>query len=268
MNGKNICKFVPEYESERIEVFQFIYETNQEMIKNVTRLNKHRLFLIKKGKGFFVAEDIKYSFNIGSLIIGFRGEDIVFVPDNECEYLYIDFSGARAETLFRRFGINKVSRVIDGFDGLLPLWQDSLYKASEANLDLVSESILLYTFSRLSMNSDERNEIINSIIEITEKRFNDSELSVSVIADVLSYNAKYISHIFKEKMGVRYSEYLKTMRIKYAITLLEHGIDSVKNVALLSGFSDPLYFSTVFKKTVGVSPKEYKKTGHDLSHND
>ena len=60
-------------------------------------------------------------------------------------------------------------------------------------------------------------------------------------------------------MGLGYSEHLRNMRIKYAVSLLEHGIDSVKNVALLSGFSDPLYFSSVFKKTVGVSPRDYKK---------
>ena len=54
------------------------------------------------------------------------------------------------------------------------------------------------------------------------------------------------------------------MRIKYAVSLLEHGIDSVKNVAFLSGFSDPLYFSNVFKKVVGVSPKEYKQKTEKL----
>ena len=75
---------------------------------------------------------------------------------------------------------------------------------------------------------------------------------------MLSYNPKYVSHIFKERMNLGYSEYLRTLRIKYAVSLIEHGIDSVKNVALLSGFTDPLYFSTVFKKITGVSPKDYK----------
>ena len=60
-------------------------------------------------------------------------------------------------------------------------------------------------------------------------------------------------------MGVGYTEYLRTYRIKYAVSLFEHGIDSVKNVALLSGFTDPLYFSTVFKKHIGSSPKNYIK---------
>ena len=92
---------------------------------------------------------------------------------------------------------------------------------------------------------------------ITEQRFNDPELSLSAIARELSYHPKYVSHLFKEKMGISYSEYLRSVRLKYATVLFDHGIDSVKNVALLSGFSDPLYFSTVFKKQIGRSPKEY-----------
>ena len=58
-------------------------------------------------------------------------------------------------------------------------------------------------------------------------------------------------------MGTSYTEYLRMLRLKYAVSLLDHGLDSIKNVALLSGFSDPLYFSTVFKQALGVSPKEY-----------
>ena len=42
------------------------------------------------------------------------------------------------------------------------------------------------------------------------------------------------------------------------VTLFDHGIDSVKNVAFLCGYTDPLYFSNVFKKQIGMSPKEYK----------
>ena len=58
-------------------------------------------------------------------------------------------------------------------------------------------------------------------------------------------------------MNIGFTEYLRNLRIKYAVSLFESGLDSVKNVALLSGFKDPLYFSNVFKKTIGVSPREY-----------
>ena len=97
------------------------------------------------------------------------------------------------------------------------------------------------------------------MIEMTEDGFSDPSLSISSIASELSYNPKYLSHLFKSQVGINYSEYLRNTRIKYAVTLFDSGVDSVKNVAALSGFSDPLYFSSVFKKTVGVSPKEYTK---------
>ena len=51
-------------------------------------------------------------------------------------------------------------------------------------------------------------------------------------------------------------------RVKFAVSLFDHGIDSVKNVAALSGFSDPLYFSSVFKKSIGCSPSDYREQSH------
>ena len=53
------------------------------------------------------------------------------------------------------------------------------------------------------------------------------------IAEVFGYNPKYLSHYFKKKMNVTYSEYLRSFRFKYAISLFELGLDSVKNVGLL-----------------------------------
>ena len=60
-------------------------------------------------------------------------------------------------------------------------------------------------------------------------------------------------------MGVAFSEYLREMRMKHAIFLIENGVFSVKNVALLCGYKDALYFSKLFVKQVGTSPTEYIK---------
>ena len=195
----------------------------------------------------------------GDIIFCFSGEVFFAAKTQNCEYMYIDFDGVRATELFKRFGITAFNRVFSGFDGLIPFWHESLSRASAENIDLSSESILLYTFSRLSVDKPAGNPIINKIMEISEDNFKQADFSINIIADELGYNTKYLSHIFKEKTGVTYSEYLRDLRIKYAVLLFNHGLESVKNVAALSGFSDPLYFSTVFKKCIGVTPKEYKK---------
>lgn len=258
MKSRNICKFIPDYAGMGLNIKCFVYESDMDTIKASGTEKDNRAILIKSGNGSFVFDGIEFDFSAGDLLFSFTGET-VFAKSEACEYIYIRFDGTRSEELFRRFGINKSNRIFKGCDGMIPLWQDSLSRASDSSIDLAAEGILLYAFSRLSTVTDEQSKVINMVVEITENRFSDSSLSISLIASQLSYNAKYLSHLFKTQMGVNYSEYLKNTRIKYAVALFDSGVDSVKNVAALSGFSDPLYFSSVFKKTVGMSPKEYTK---------
>ncbi len=255
----NICKFVPQPISYSMTVSRFVRESKPEIMGNTAVLNEKRAMLISEGEGEILLDGEKIRYSKGMLVFAFEGESFSVMSDSNTVYLYIDFSGARADELYDRFDIGRSCRAFRGFDGLIPLWSESLAHASEKTVDLAAESVLLYTFSRMDAECGESGGIIRRVLKITEERFNESELSVSSISAELFYNPKYISHLFKEKMGVSYSEYLNSLRIKYAITLFRHGIDSVRNVSALSGFSDPLYFSTVFKKHTGTSPSEYKK---------
>ena len=257
MKRRNICKFTPPGFSENLSVPCFVLETDETVMQRKVKLNYFRLILVIKGNGNMTLDDEEIQLSEGTLILGLKGEIFSVCCDNSCNYMYIDFDGLRAEQLLKRFNINKNNRCFTGFDGLIPLWEESLARASDQTIDLVSESIIIYTFSRLNDNSSALDNTVNKVMEITEEQFNDSDLSISAIAEELGYNPKYLSHLFKQKTNKNYSEYLRCIRIKYAVSLFDNGLDSVKNVALLSGFKDPLYFSTVFKNTIGLSPKEY-----------
>ena len=257
MNSKNICKFVPSIMNTNLNINCFILETDPEVMKKKHKIRGHRMVLITKGKGEFVIDKEPYNYEAGSLIFVFSGESYLVNSISDTEYMYVDFTGIRADELFRRFDIRERNRNFKDFDGLIPLWQESLSRANEKTTDLAAESIVLYTFSRLFGSAAEKNDVVNKIIELTEKNFTDSSLSIGEIAEDLGYNPKYLSHLFKDKMGISYTEYLRNIRLKQAVFLLDHKLDSIKNISSLSGFSDPLYFSTVFKKQIGISPKEY-----------
>lgn len=259
MKNKNICKFIKEPIFDSLDTYAFIFETDLTVMKSLTNLNCHRMILVKSGSVIFNINDLKIQADTGCIVFIFENESFFCTPQDGAEYMYIDFSGTRANTLFKRFGINVSNRHFQGFEGLVPLWHDSLSRAIEENIDISSESMLLYTISRFKAVTSQ-NDFIQEIIDITEDNFSDFNLSLSTIAKKLSYNEKYISHAFKNKIGVGYTEYLTTIRIKYAVMLFEHGSESISNVAFLSGFKDPLYFSKVFKKIIGVSPTDYKKT--------
>lgn len=259
MKSVNICKFVNSEINSQLVPTRFILESEAEVMKNPLTNPTNRIVLVTQQQGKFNLNGRFHNCFTGDIIIFFENETYFFEGENGFRYMYIDFEGFRSNELFRRFGINESYRIFSGFDGLIPLWMESLSRASQKNIDLAAESMLLYTFSRFTESMSKKDNCINKIIEITEEEFSNSQLSIGFVAEKLGYNSKYLSHIFKEEMGVGYTEYLRTYRIKYAVSLFEHGIDSIKNVALLSGFTDPLYFSTVFKNQIGTSPKNYIK---------
>lgn len=85
----------------------------------------------------------------------------------------------------------------------------------------------------------------------------DKSLSVFDIAKALNMSEPNVKKVFKKYSGMGVINYFNTLRINKAQTLLKSGI-SVREVSEKLGFSDQNYFSTVFKRISGVSPKKYK----------
>lgn len=267
MKNFNVCKFPLSDVSKDLTVSCFVLETDAQIMQNKTVLKSHRMLLIDQGQGEFLLNDVPVAFEAGTLLFGFEGETFVLKNGENVRYLYIDFHGERANDLFRRFEIHPHTRKKDGANALIPFCKECLLSTKPENIDLAAESVLLYVFSRLRTSPALQNDTIQEIIKITEESFRDPDLSITSIAKEIGYNPKYLSHFFKEKMHISYSEYLRSYRFKYAVSLFELGIISVKNVAFLCGFSDPLYFSSAFKKHVGISPKEFLRRLQNTKNN-
>ena len=122
--------------------------------------------------------------------------------------------------------------------------------------------MLLYTFGEMApADIGEEEHLIVIIRKYVEDNYTDSDLNLQTMADNLGYSSKYISRVFKDAMGVTFSSYLTNVRIQNAVFLLDQGVTAIKNVALLTGYKDPFYFSSVFKNIVGMSPSEYIRSG-------
>lgn len=99
------------------------------------------------------------------------------------------------------------------------------------------------------------------ISEIAE-RYNSSDFSVSDTLSALSYCEDHARRIFTRDMGMSPLEYLTDMRIRHAKRLLRENNRlhyTIAEIATSSGYSDITYFSRIFKKHTGMSPREYLK---------
>lgn len=101
-------------------------------------------------------------------------------------------------------------------------------------------------------------QIIRNTTEYIAKHLTDN-LALETIAEAVSANPSYLSRVFKKECGETLTEYITRMRIEKAKELLRLPDYFVYQVSEATGFNDPAYFSTLFKKYVGISPKEYKQ---------
>ena len=257
MKKQNICKFITTRDLGQLRVDQFFFESIVPHSGKERTLNVHCMYLVNSGMGRYCCAGEYHTLTPGCLFFSFADIPGVIENTGELQYYCIGFSGGRAEELFQRFGVTPKHCLFSGCEGLLPLWQESLARASDDTLDLLSESLLLYSFSRLKKAEHSGSDAVAFVLNYLENHFTRRTLSLGEVAAAAGYHEKYLSHLFKKQFGMGFSEYLRLLRIKHAVTLMENGVTSVKNVALLSGFSDPLYFSRVFTEAVGVSPKNY-----------
>lgn len=85
------------------------------------------------------------------------------------------------------------------------------------------------------------------------------KISVADIGKSVHLSGSYLSHIFSETFDRTLTEYLTDVRVEYAKRLLAKPELSISEVAYESGFEDVSYFSRVFKKAEGITPRDYKK---------
>ena len=102
------------------------------------------------------------------------------------------------------------------------------------------------------------NDFIRNILQSVEENIQNSEFKIDDLAEAMSMSRTVFYRKVKSLMGVSPVDFVKTMRIKRAVQLLEQDEFTVSEVGYMSGFTTPQYFSRVFKEAMGCTPKEYR----------
>lgn len=108
-----------------------------------------------------------------------------------------------------------------------------------------------YTYEKYSY-------LIRNVINYIDQHL-ASDLTLSALAEEFDKNASYLSNTFKKEVGDTLTNYIGKQRIQTSLRYFNTTNMTVAEVAEAVGISDFGYFSKLFKKHVGVSPREYKK---------
>ena len=90
------------------------------------------------------------------------------------------------------------------------------------------------------------------------------DITLEDMSKSVDLSEKYFCKFFKELTSYRPMEYLNKFRTEVAAIELTTTLDSINEVAKRCGFKDPCYFTKLFKRFVGVSPREYRENHPNL----
>ncbi|MDC7291452.1 helix-turn-helix domain-containing protein [Blautia schinkii] len=101
-----------------------------------------------------------------------------------------------------------------------------------------------------------------TVVERAKEYINENfhkDISLDDVSKVVDISPYYFSKLFKQETGKNFIEYLTEVRLRNARKLLRNQQYSIKEICVRSGYSDPNYFSRIFKKYEGVTPSEFRE---------
>lgn len=156
--------------------------------------------------------------------------------------------------------------IISGYDDYVYVREALKLGVDDYLLKPISRYELASTLSHILENKLKKNNqdnlddglhTINEIKKIIKDNL-EKELSLEFISHMLGLHPNYISNLFSKHTKGKLSDYISEQRILKAKELLMNTNLKVYDIAFLSGYTNPKYFSSVFKKKTGHTPQTYR----------
>ena len=180
-------------------------------------------------------------------------------------YLWVHFTGSYAESLLSELGFSKTPFVKKlSSDNLMDLRFRSLFErferrgAYERQEQASALERILLEAARSAVYEKRGESALGASLRYIHDHYN-TEIRIPELARMENLsNSRYVAR-FTSDIGKSPMQYIVELRLRYACDLLENTDMSVKEIASLSGYDDPHFFSKLFKKHIGLSPSEYRK---------
>jgi len=233
-------------------------------------LRDHYLFhYVTEGRGTLQAPEGTYSISPGCLFLIRPSEVVSYTSDKNdpWEYYWVGFNGTEAHRLINLTPFSFEKRVLQLKDESLRPLLVQIYN-SRGNSSASEAKMLgaLYQFLGVLIEKSEQigskktptKQYVEQAIKFISRNFS-SEISIEDVANAVRISPSHLYRIFSSELGMPPAQFLIRYRINEACSILKNSDLSISEVAVSTGFSDPLYFSRAFKKIKGLSPRAYLK---------
>lgn len=122
---------------------------------------------------------------------------------------------------------------------------------------ILQDTVETFTENMFNNSRSKNKDLMKKAITFISKNYANS-LTLEYVASQVHLNPAYFSSLFKKESGFSFKEYLNMVRIEESKRLLTNTDYTIVDIAIAVGFEDQSYFSKVFKKYTGVTPKQFR----------
>ena len=224
--------------------------------------------LIQKGSVVFSSDAGKTTVKAGELFIIPRGQNTSFTtgPDDFYEKVSICFSGMLLDTLLETLHLGNVVKItlFDPEDMQKRFFEirDLLDRKTPGTENLLTEKgIGLFLAIRDENKQDTfRNypDPMRRAMDLLQGNYMHGNISLQLLADHAGVSIPELMYLFRKYSGKTPMKHITELRMVLAKNLLESSSLSIKEIAERSGYNNPLYFSSAFRKYTGIGPRDFR----------
>lgn len=208
------------------------------------------IHFVISGSGVLEKGGVKYPISAGQAFIILPGEITTYYTGSEpWKYQWIGFDGE----LSKHF--SQLSPVVTYSKN----WVKEMLKYAEVGgmLEYNVTSLLFGLYAEFFASQKHSNHYIKRVKNYVQTMYMHP-LRVENIAQMVNLDRRYLSRVFKERVGCSIQEYIIEVRMEQAKQHLERGV-TVAQTAQLCGYDDVSNFSKMFKRRFGTSPRDWKQ---------
>lgn len=233
----------------------------------------YALHIVVFGSGFCERDGVKYKISKGDFFLTYKDEPFNYYPNvkDPWSYYYIDFYADNIEGVFKAMGCTKENfygniKSLNKVSSICQELVESFDVSTGQSLHCIGMFLVLLSllmndyrdgFKSAEKSKQQKAKQFQAILMYINNNYR-LDLKMSDIASSVGLSESYITAIFAEEIQMAPMRYLNNYRIAVACGLLKDSNMSISDIAIAVGFKDRLYFSRLFSKIKGVSPKRYK----------
>ena len=240
-----------------INVIQSTNKAPHKVLNVKCRHSDAFVYILSGSCTYVFADGDAFTVNKGDILyLAHQADYTMYIHTKDYTFIFCDFEFE--ETSPRKSGV---------YTPHSPDYSENLFIKLLQNKDAFTDALsVLYSIYGIVMKTANKKYIskssqnkISESKDYIDANFNDTSLSVDFLAEKAVMSNVYFRSLFKAQYYLPPSQYIISVRLKNAKSLMKYSFLTLEECALQSGFSSLQYFCRVFKKHTGITPSEYRR---------